>query len=260
MRVHRNKKFSIADRISASSDRLRSCDSLSGTLSNQVAESGVLYRKAGGLRSQQGSTRGFSLVELLVTTFVMTIVLGSVLALSNQGQARHEFEQDLLAVQQSAREVCDQMYRDIRMAGYPQQKLYAASLNWTASNSNKIASGFTTIVTNNLVFQGDIDNDGIVEVVEYSLAGTTLRRSEVEKNSNGTVPSADPQILAENVTGFNLTYYRWNSGAWTSSGVTTANVTRVDISVTLQTSAKDPQAKQYRNTNVQTSIIARNLE
>jgi Tfp pilus assembly protein PilW len=205
-------------------------------------------------------SKGFSLVELLIATFMLTALLGSVLAIFNQQQSRYDFEQDLVATQQSAREVADQVYRDVRMAGYPQQRLYAASLNWTASNSNKIASGFTTISSSNLVFQGDVDNDGLVEVVEYSLSGTTLRRSEVEKNSDGSVPSADPQILAENVTGLVFTYYRWNGSAWTASGVTAANTSRADVSVTLQTASRDPQSKQYRTLNLQTSVIPRNLE
>jgi Tfp pilus assembly protein PilW len=206
------------------------------------------------------SSKGFSLIELLIATFMLTSLLASVLAIFNQEQSRYTFEQDLVAIQQSAREVADQIYRDVRMAGYPQQRLYAASLNWTASNSNKIASGFTAIGSNNLVFQGDVDNDGVVEVVEYSLSGPILRRSEVEKNSDGTVPSADPQILAENVTSLVFTYYRWNGSAWTTSGVTAANTSRVDISVTQQSASRDPQSKQYRTLSFQTSVIARNLE
>ena len=213
--------------------------------------------------SEQDFTRGskgFSLVELLVATFMLTALLGSVLAIFNQEQSRYDFEQDLVAAQQSARDVTDQVYRDVRMAGFPQQRLYAASLNWTAANSNKVASGFTTISSNNLVFQGDVDDDGLVEVVEYSLSGTTLRRSEVEKNSGGSVPSADPQIFADNVTGLVFTYYHWTGSAWTDSGVTAANASRVDVSVTLQTASRDPQSKQYRTLNFQTSVIARNLE
>ena len=173
----------------------------------QAAISGLGATTSGTYKQDFSRAKGFSLVELLVATFMLTALLGSVLAIFNQEQSRHDFEQDLLAMQQSTREVADQVYRDVRMAGFPQERLYASSLNWTASNSNKIASGFTTISSSNLVFQGDVDNDGIVEVVEYSLSGTTLRRSEVEKNSGGSVPSADPQILAENVTSLALSYY-----------------------------------------------------
>jgi Tfp pilus assembly protein PilW len=237
-------------------------------VASSLLDSGLAPARISRLRAVTSRTserdfsraNGFSLVELLVATFMLTALLGSVLAIFNQEQSRSDFEQDLLATQQSAREVADQVYRDVRMAGFPQERLYAASLNWTASNSNKIASGFTTIGSSNLVFQGDVDNDGIVEVVEYSLSGTTLRRSEVEKNSGGAIPSADPQILAENVTGLAFSHYRWNGSAWTTSGVTAANTSRVDVSVTLQTASRDPQSKQYRTLNVQTSVIARNLE
>ena len=205
-------------------------------------------------------SRGFSLIELLITTLIMSTVLGSVLALSNQGQSRKAFQDDVLASQQNLRETSDQIYRDIRMAGFPQQKIFASSTGWTAANSNKVASGFTSTSSNGTTFQGDVDNDGIVEVVEYNLSGTTLRRSEVEKNNDGTVPTADYQILAEHVNNLNFTYYKLNSGIWTTAGVTAANATRVDFTLGLQTSMVDPQNRRYSTLSIQDSVVARNLE
>jgi Tfp pilus assembly protein PilW len=260
MKLQRHSTLNRAQLARESEGRFLAASSLldSGFAAGRI--SGLGATTSGTHKQDFSRAKGFSLVELLVATFMLTALLGSVLAIFNQEQSRHDFEQDLLAMQQSARELADQVYRDVRMAGFPQERLYASSLNWTASNSNKIASGFTTISSSNLVFQGDVDNDGIVEVVEYSLSGTNLRRSEVEKNSGGSVPSADPQILAENVTSLALSYYRWNGSAWTTSGVTAANTSRVDVSVILQTASRDPQSKQYRTLNFQTSVIARNLE
>lgn len=206
------------------------------------------------------SERGFSLIELMITTLIMTVVLGSVLQLSNQTQARQDFESEKLSVQQNTNEALDQMYRDLRMVGYPLPRQFAASLGWTSGNSNKVAAGFTTISSNNVIFQGDIDNDGIVEVVEYRLNGTTLERSEVEKNSDGTVPTASYQVLAPNLTSLSFTYYRLNGGTWTTTGVTAANTSRVDVSLTVQTGIRDPQSRQYRTVTFQTSAIARNME
>ena len=261
MKLQRHSKLNKARPARDSEGRPLAASSLLGPGFAPASISGLGAITSGTSKQDfSGASKGFSLVELLVATFMLTALLGSVLAIFNQEQSRFDFEQDLVAAQQSTREVTDQVYRDGRMAGFPQQRLYAASLNWTASNSNKIASGFTTISSNNLIFQGDVDDDGLVEVVEYSLSGTTLRRSEVEKNSGGSVPSADPQILAENVTGLVFTYYRWTGSAWTASGVTAANASRVDVSVTLQTASRDPQSKQYRTLNFQTSVIARNLE
>ncbi|HVN77625.1 MAG TPA: prepilin-type N-terminal cleavage/methylation domain-containing protein [Terriglobia bacterium] len=205
-------------------------------------------------------SRGFTLIELLITTLVLSVILGSVLALSNQGQGRKEFQEDLLAVQQGLREATDQMYRDMRMGGYPQPSIFDIATGWTAANSNRIALGFRSINSTDLQFEGDIDNDGIVEVVEYSLNGTTLQRSEVEKNADGSVPSPNFQILAENVTNLNFTYYTWTGGAWSTAGVTLSNVKRVDISLTLRTSVMDPARLQYANLTMQISVIPRNLE
>jgi hypothetical protein len=59
------------------------------------------------------------------------------------------------------------MYTVIQLSDAPQSSFYAASLNWADANSNEVTSGFTTMSSNDLVFQGDIDNDGVVEVAEY---------------------------------------------------------------------------------------------
>ena len=77
------------------------------------------------------SQYGFSLAELLISMFIVTMIVGTVLSLSNMGQARQAFEQDLVSVQQNTREAVDQMYRELRLAGFPQQSFYAASLGWT---------------------------------------------------------------------------------------------------------------------------------
>jgi len=48
----------------------------------------------------------------------MTTVMGSLLALTSQNQARQDFEaRPGSAMNQSGREVADQIYRDIRLAG-----------------------------------------------------------------------------------------------------------------------------------------------
>ena len=196
----------------------------------------------------------------MITTLVMTVILGSALMLSNQSQGSKQYQEDLLTIQQSLREASDQMYRDMRMAGYPQARVYALSTGWTASNSNRIAYGFRSINSTSLVFEGDIDNDGFVEVVEYNLGGNMLRRSEVKKNSDGSIPAADYQLLAENVNGLTFSYYTWSGGSWTTVGVNATNVKRIDVSLTLRTAVLDPYRKQYGDLNIQTSVVPRNLE
>jgi len=58
---------------------------------------------------------------------------------------------------------------NIRLAGYPQQKLLATTFELDKPpTTNTVASGFATTTSNGLIFKETSNNDGVVEVVEYN--------------------------------------------------------------------------------------------
>ena len=65
------------------------------------------------------------------------------------------------------------MEREIKLAGFPKASYYDSAQNWTSANSNKVAAGFITISATNMVFEADVEEDGIVERVDYNLASGT---------------------------------------------------------------------------------------
>jgi type IV pilus assembly protein PilW len=198
--------------------------------------------------------RGFSLVELLVVLAVFTFIVGGLFTVLNKGQIRFAFEQDVTEAQQSARNAIDMMGREIRLAGFPKTSYYDGALGYN-TNSNTIAKGFTTSNATDMVFEGDINEDGIVEVVEYNLSGSTLQRSTVAKPGGGVAATPSFKTLAENVRSLSFTYY----DAAGSTTAVPANVRRVQLNLNLSTSRVDPETRRLRTVSVSTMALARNL-
>jgi type IV pilus assembly protein PilW len=198
--------------------------------------------------------RGFSLVELLVVLAVFTFIVGGLFTVLNKGQVRYAFEQDVTEAQQSARNAIDMMEREIRLAGFPKTTYYDGVLGYNI-NSNTIAKGFTTSNATDIVFEGDINEDGIVEVVEYNLSGSTLQRSAVAKPGGGVAATPSFKTLAENVRSLSFTYY----DAAGSITAVPANIRRVQVNLNLSTSRVDPETHRLRTVSVSTMALARNL-
>ena len=116
-------------------------------------------------------SRGFSLVELMIVVAILGIVLGSVVRYIGVATQRSKVEQTKVDLSQEAREFVDEFERDIHQAGYPNCKMF----NMTGTscvlqyNNPQIAAGLVSVDSTQVVFEGDIDGDGIVDSVWYRL-------------------------------------------------------------------------------------------
>jgi type IV pilus assembly protein PilW len=197
---------------------------------------------------------GFSLLEMLIVLAVFTFIVGGIFSNLSQSQVRYQFEQEVAELQQSARNAVDLMEREIKLAGFPKASYYDSAQNWTMANSNKVAEGFITISASNLVFEADVEEDGIVDRVDYNLASGTLSRSAQDKPAGGGAPAAVYQVLANNVTALTFTYLDSN-GTVTA---TASQVRSVQILLSLNTTNVDPQNRQRRTITLQTLASVRN--
>jgi len=197
---------------------------------------------------------GFSLLEMLIVLTIFTFIVGGIFNNLSQSQIRYQFEQEVAEVQQSARNAIDIMEREIKLAGFPKASYYDSGQNWTSANSNKVAQGFVTISASNLVFEADVEEDGVVERVEYTLTSGTLNRSAEDKQAGGGAPAAVNKVLANNVTALAFTYLD-SSRAVTA---TASQVRCVRISLSMNTTSVDPQNRNRRTITVQTEASVRN--
>lgn len=136
--------------------------------------------------------RGFTLIELLMVVLLLSIVVGAVFSQIDRAQVRYRVEDQKVDLTQQEREFIDQFTRDLHEAGYPSALMYGGT-----ATANQIALGVTTLTSNDIVVEGDVDGDGGVDVVEYSYfdgSGWTssapnpcpcIRRSQLSKGAAG---------------------------------------------------------------------------
>jgi prepilin-type N-terminal cleavage/methylation domain-containing protein len=139
---------------------------------------------------------GFTLIELMIVCAILAVVLGAVFQGINTVIQRSQSEQVKVDLTQSGREFVDEFERDIHEAGYPNCRMVTTgALNCPADStqaavaSNKaLAVGLVYVSNTKIIFEGDMDGDGIVDSVEYILV-----------DANGTNPPAScPCTLQRN--------------------------------------------------------------
>jgi prepilin-type N-terminal cleavage/methylation domain-containing protein len=101
--------------------------------------------------------RGFTLLELLISLFVLAVVSGAVFEQINQMQRKSNSEAIKLDLNQEAREFLDQTVRDLHMSGYPSASMYSNPQDMT-----KVAAGLVSVSPTQILFEGDVNNDGNV--------------------------------------------------------------------------------------------------
>ena len=146
--------------------------------------------------SKAARRRGFSLLEIMVVIGILSIVMAVVFTQINLVQKRYRTEEMKLDLTQESREFMDQIVRDLHSVGYPTQKMYSPSvLGSPANNDSKVAVGLVKAAYDELWFEGDVDGDGQVDVIDYKLQADSVTgncpcrvsRSQVTK-ANGTAP------------------------------------------------------------------------
>ncbi len=197
---------------------------------------------------------GFSLPEILVVVLILSVVTGAIFGLINVAQGRYVREARLLDSFGQARAGMEQMVEEIHKSGYPPLGLYAASVTVggnpltvatpsTAANNNLVAATFLACTATDLQFESDLTATGVVHRIEYQLSGTTLSRSDVAKNADGSVPAASFIPLVDNVINQSLATPLdvFDCNALTGSTLPPpGNVGTVAIHLVVQSTQPDP--------------------
>ena len=150
---------------------------------------------------RRASQRGFSLLEMLTVVAILTLVMGAVFKQVISVQQRYRTEETKLDISQESREFLDQMVRDLHQAGYPTLRIYATGVLASPKiNDQRVAAGIVKFAYNDLWFEGDIDGDGQVDVVRYTLNAPggacpcTIQRSQATKLNRVVMVSVLPPL------------------------------------------------------------------
>ena len=138
----------------------------------------------------KAGSRGYTLVELLVSLFILLTLTGAVFDQISQMQKKSSGEAMKLDMNQAAREFLDQTVRDLHMAGYPGPSMYANP----QLNMVRVAAGLVSVSPTQILFEGDVNNDGNVYSVNIQYLASDpnnpsnpncpcIRRNSVQKQA-----------------------------------------------------------------------------
>jgi prepilin-type N-terminal cleavage/methylation domain-containing protein len=139
---------------------------------------------------------GFTLIELMLVLIIFSVLTAAALSLSRDAQNSLRNAQGSSDLLDSGLRALTLMKQDIRLAGHPDAGSFSATA--VSNHPEIVANSFITATGYDLVFEGDVNGDGQVERVEYTLpAGSQmLVRSVTPKNPAGSTVS---QYLLSNV-------------------------------------------------------------
>jgi len=190
------------------------------------------------------------LIELLMVVLLLSIVVGAVFSQIERAQVRYRVEDQRVDLTQQEREFIDQFTRDLHQAGYPSAPMYG-----TSGTANQVALGPISLSSNDIVIEGDVDGDGLVDTVEYSYfdgSGWTssapnpcpcIRRSQVQKGTPSSASTTFTQV--QNVVGTSF-FTAFDAGGGTislpASPTDLRRIKTVQITLTTQGTAPDSDA------------------
>jgi prepilin-type N-terminal cleavage/methylation domain-containing protein len=108
----------------------------------------------------KSGSRGFSLIEMLIATAIVTAVLAVVMSAIIQMQQRSKTESTNVDVSQQTRDFIDQMVRDIHNVGYPPPQVVNGAPVCTGNAA--IACGVISYTPTQIIYEGDLDGSGTV--------------------------------------------------------------------------------------------------
>jgi Tfp pilus assembly protein PilV len=148
---------------------------------------GAIPVKAAHARQSRRLAQGFSLLEMLISVFLLVLITGAVFEQITVMQKNAAGTEAKVDTDQQARAFVDQMVRDLHMAGYPKAAMYSSA---TLDNTSPlVAAGVVSVSPTQIILEGDVNSDGFVESVNVSYVPNSstdpecpcVRRSAAQK-------------------------------------------------------------------------------
>jgi prepilin-type N-terminal cleavage/methylation domain-containing protein len=221
-----------------------------------------------------GLSRGYTLLELLISLAILATVTGAVFEHINAMQKKASSAAMKLDMNQQAREFLDQTVRDLHMAGYPGASMYSNPL----LHPSQVAAGLVRVSPMEILLEGDVNNDGNVYSVDIAYVANDpndpncpcIRRSAQAKvdadsfsqpsnpNYTETQRVFPPGTGAGQSGEYLFAYYDQNGNAIdVGTGVdlhsapgTIASIKTVKINLSLLTNQRDPASGGFISTSM----------
>lgn len=223
--------------------------------------------------------RGFTLVEMMIVSAILLIVTGAIFADLNNAQQRMTTEQSKVDDFDQARDFVDQFFRDINQIGYPNARMMSFLPAFPQSQQDqRVAVGLVQIGNNTISFEGDINQSGVVQEVQYFINGSgncaqCLQRSQVPKQNGNPLNGQAAPIWGTEVNdvisnpiftyydGTNVNPIPIPAGGLdiVNNGNTLATVKTIHIALTIQNpNVIDPRTKEPIQTTFEGEVSLNN--
>lgn len=223
-------------------------------------------------------SRGFTLLELLISMAILLTLAGAVFEQINQMQKKSGAESMKVDMTQSARDFVDQTVRDLHMSGYPSQSMFS-----NPQDPSRVAQGLVSVSPTQILFEGDVNNDGLVYSVNIQYLASDpnnpgnpncpcVRRNfgakqmafdSLHQPASGTFTET-PHVLPPGVNGPSgedlFAFYDQNGNVVpvgtgvdisTPSGTAViARIKTIKINLSLMTPAPDPNTNTFTRTSM----------
>jgi prepilin-type N-terminal cleavage/methylation domain-containing protein len=202
------------------------------------------------MMKKRANQNGFTLIELLMVVLLLSIVVGAVFSQIERAQVRYKVEDQRTDLTQQEREFIDQFTRDLHQTGYPSVNMFAPGVA-----ANSVALGLLSLSANDVIMEGDVDGDGVVDTVEYSYFDGSgwpangppnpcpcMRRSQLAKGAAGPATNF---TQVQNVIGAAFfTAYDVNGNTIPLPVANLSQVKSIQITLTTQGTSNDNDSHQ----------------
>lgn len=199
-----------------------------------------------------GTSKGVTLVELLVAMSIFSFIVAGIISSKLEQQDQHISQLQAVEMQQSVRAVMFLIKREIRMAGYDP---------FMQDNG----AGIITAQENNLFFSigavddgkdndgdGQVDENQELETISYAFSDPEGDGDDMTVSYNG----AGAQVIAENILNLAFTYYDADGG----NPGSVIDIKSVQITITTTTDVNEFARTTNNNTRtLNTRVYLRNM-
>lgn len=169
--------------------------------------------------------RGFTLLEMLISSSVFVIVLFAVYLMLITNQVTYARGENKVEIQQNARVAMRRVAREVRMSGYDPGSAIPAQASQTAI---QVANA------NTITFIADLDGDDVSDQVTYRLQDNQVIRESASWVGGAWTPNPPVSSeLADSVTALSFSYFDSTDTATT----TLADIRRITLGITVQDTA-----------------------
>jgi prepilin-type N-terminal cleavage/methylation domain-containing protein len=164
------------------------------------------------LRRTLGNDQGFTLIEILIASAIFAMVLVGIYVIYDANQATYTRGEGRANLQQNVRVALDEMTRELLMAGYDPTNILSnpAAYNTAGKPPGGIGNfPMETLGASSVRFLGDVNGDGVTEVVQFSYDSTNKRINRQIWTWNGSDwATTGAQAITEDniITSLTFTY------------------------------------------------------